>query len=327
MRRTYRDGTRTLFPARTVWPLCRTFFVPEPLRQKKALLRVLLPVQHSQGTRPRPPCLKGENARFSELSCRPCPNSFPQGPTFPQFSRPSRPAACSCPLRCAQGHHSEATQGITAKQALVQGVRTVPMPHQTSSLPVAFALPILSPRKESGADESHCASRSCRLYVVLTLGSTTGSTTGSTIRRPRPRSGAPQPPLSAAALPKGRKEWPAALHLRFVPACPFHRRSHGGLPVCFLFRCSGQCPGTVQRQTGPGHGQPCSSFWSLHADSSFCLCRPGRAPESFPEDLRALPSGRLRLEAFPPGSLRSFRYFRKPFSRMRAKSSAGMGLA
>ena len=177
--------------------------------------------------------------------------------------------------------------------------------------------------EESGADESHCASRSCRLYVVLTL----GSTTGSTIRRPRPRSGAPQPPLSAAALPKVRKEWPAALHLRFVPACPFHRRSHGGLPVCFLFRCSGQCPGTVLRQTGPGHGQPCSSFWSLHADSSFCLCRPGRAPESFPEDLRALPSGRLRLEAFPPGSLRSFRYFRKPFSRMRAKSSAGMGLA
>ena len=139
MRRTYRDGTRTLCPCRTVWPLAGLFFVPEPLRQKKALLRVLLPVQHSQGTRPRPPCLKGENARFSELSCRPCPNSFPQGPTFPQFSRPSRPAACSCPLRCAQGHHSEATQGITAKQALVQGVRTVPMPHQTSSLPVAFA--------------------------------------------------------------------------------------------------------------------------------------------------------------------------------------------
>ena len=26
MRRTYRDGTRTLFPAQTVWPLCRTFF-------------------------------------------------------------------------------------------------------------------------------------------------------------------------------------------------------------------------------------------------------------------------------------------------------------
>ena len=120
MRRTYRDGTRTLCPAQTVWPLAGLFFVPEPLRQKKALLRVLLSVQHSQGTRPRPPCLQGENARFSELSCRPCSNSFPQdkGRRSPcpaaQAALLPLLSAALCPGALQRGntrHHSETGSG------------------------------------------------------------------------------------------------------------------------------------------------------------------------------------------------------------------------
>ena len=113
MRRTYRDGTRTLFPARTVWPLCRTFFCSRASSPEKSAAARAPACAAFTGNKTTPSLPPGGKrpvlrtfvpALLKLLSTR-------QGPTFPLSSRPSRPSRpAASPVRCA------VPRGTTARQ-------------------------------------------------------------------------------------------------------------------------------------------------------------------------------------------------------------------
>ena len=123
MRRTYRDGTRTLCPCPNSLAPLPDFFLFQSLfaRKKRCCACSCLCSIHREQDHALP-ASRGKTPGSQNFRAGPAQTPFHKTRADVPLVQPPKPPCClSCPLRCAQEHYSEATQGITAKQALVQG--------------------------------------------------------------------------------------------------------------------------------------------------------------------------------------------------------------
>ena len=244
MRRTNRDGTRTLCPCLNSLARLPDFFCfwsPSP--EKSAAARVpACAASHANGY---PLSLQGEHARLSELSCRPCTNSRPQGPTVP-FQPPCCPAACSGPhVRCPESitarHHKtslKADSGTGSQDGACAASDKFPARGLCSGPDCLF-----------GGERRRRITQRQQILQTVRLPDSWFDDQTPAVHAQAHHSPLFRLQLCQKAGRNGQQHGLSSLCQR----ARFQRGSQVVSFVCFLSRCSGLWPGPVRRRTG--HGQ------------------------------------------------------------------------